>query len=88
MAAVQLRRALRRGGTVSDTARPGHDLAILDLLDRVIEQGVLLAGDVTISVADVDLIYLGLRVLLAPVERLPELMSAAVNHDAAKVLHG
>lgn len=73
---------------MSDTARPGHDLAILDLLDRVIDQGVILAGDVTISVADVDLIYLGLRVLLAPVERLPELMSAAAECEREKVLHG
>lgn len=73
---------------MSDTARPGHDLAILDLLDRVIEQGVILAGDVTISVADVDLIYLGLRVLLAPVERLPELMSAAGEPERGTVLHG
>ena len=73
---------------MSDTARPGHDLAILDLLDRVIEQGVILAGDVTISVADVDLIYLGLRVLLAPVERLPELMSAVGDRQGSEVLHG
>ena len=73
---------------MSTVARPGHDLAILDLLDRVIEQGVILAGDVTISVADVDLIYLGLRVLLAPVERLPELMSGgAADHDGGRVLH-
>lgn len=73
---------------MSETTRPGHDLAILDLLDRVIDQGVILAGDVTISVADVDLIYLGLRVLLAPVERLPELMSAAGDHERGAVLHG
>ena len=73
---------------MSAVARPGHDLAVLDLLDRVIEQGVILAGDVTISVADVDLIYLGLRVLLAPVERLPELMSATADHEGGTVLHG
>lgn len=88
MAAVQLCRARRRGGTVSHAAHPGHDLAILDLLDRVIDQGVILAGDVTISVADVDLIYLGLRVLLAPVERLPELMCAAGDRERGTVLHG
>ena len=32
------------------------------------------ASEPTLSVADVDLIHLGLRVLLAPVERLPELL--------------
>ena len=50
------------------------DLALLDLVDRVIDKGVIVAGDVTLSVANVDLIYLGLRVLLAPVQRLPELL--------------
>ena len=73
---------------MSDGARPGHDLAVLDLLDRIIDQGVILAGDVTISVADVDLIYLGLRVLLAPVERLPELMRGAGEEENGKVLRG
>ena len=56
-------------------AARAQEVTLLDLLDRVIDNGVILAGDVTISVADVDLIYLGLRVLLAPVERMPELMT-------------
>jgi hypothetical protein len=67
---------------MNDAARV-QEVTLLDLLDRAIEQGVVLAGDITISVADVDLIYLGLRVLLAPVERLPNLVSRAVDgkHD-------
>ena len=60
---------------MSDAALKAQEVTLLDLLDRVVDHGVVLAGDVTISVADVDLIYLGLRVLLAPVERMPELMS-------------
>ncbi len=65
---------------MSDVAR-AQEVTLLDLLDRVIDQGVVLAGDVTISVADVDLIYLGLRVLLAPVERLPAILDgAAASH--------
>ena len=60
---------------MSDCAAGAQEVTLLDLLDRVIDNGVVLAGDVTISVADVDLIYLGLRVLLAPIERLPELTS-------------
>ena len=62
---------------MSDAALRVQEATLLDLLDRVIDNGVVLAGDITISVADVDLIYLGLRVLLAPVERLPELASRA-----------
>lgn len=63
---------------MSMTAVQAQEVTLLDLLDRVIENGVVLAGDITISVADVDLIYLGLRLLLAPVERLPELMTPAL----------
>jgi hypothetical protein len=39
----------------------------------VIDHGVVLSGDITISVADVDLIYLGLRALLTSVERARDL---------------
>ena len=60
---------------MSDDALRVQEVTLLDLLDRIIDNGVVLAGDVTISVADVDLLYLGLRVMLAPVERLPQLMS-------------
>lgn len=59
---------------MNDLSARMDEVTLLDLLDRVIDNGVVLAGDVTISVADVDLVYLGLRVLLAPVERLPELL--------------
>jgi gas vesicle structural protein len=59
---------------MSDVAIRAQEVTLIDLLDRVIDNGVVLAGDITISVADVDLIYLGLRVLLAPVERLPNLL--------------
>ena len=50
-----------------------RDVTLLDLVDRAISQGVVLSGDITISVADVDLIYLGLRALLTSVERAREL---------------
>jgi gas vesicle structural protein len=70
---------------MSDSAARVQEVTLLDLLDRVIDHGVVLAGDVTISVADVDLIYLGLRVLLAPVERLPELMSTERDLEPSAV---
>ena len=50
-----------------------RDVTLLDLVDRVVDHGVILEGDITISVADIDLIYLGLKVLLASVERAAEL---------------
>jgi hypothetical protein len=47
---------------------PEHELTVLELLDRVLDKGVELSGDVTLSVADIDLVYVGLRVLLSSVE--------------------
>ena len=44
----------------------GEDVALVDLIDRLIDGGVVLTGDVVLSVADVDLVYLGLRLVLAP----------------------
>jgi hypothetical protein len=46
------------------------DLTLLDIADRLLETGVSLTGEATISVADVDLVYLGLDLVLASVERV------------------
>jgi len=45
-----------------------EEVTLLELLDRVLDKGVVLSGDITLSVADVDLVYVGLRVLLSSVE--------------------
>ena len=42
-----------------------RQVTLVELVDRVLEKGVLVAGDITLSVADVDLIELRLRALLA-----------------------
>ena len=43
-------------------------VTLLELLDRVLDKGVVLRGDVTLAVADVDLVYVGLRVLISSVD--------------------
>jgi len=45
-----------------------RQLTLLELLDRALDKGVVLTGDVTLSVAGVDLIYLSLRLLLSTVK--------------------
>jgi len=71
---------------MKEAAARMQEVTLLDLLDRIIDQGVILAGDVTLSVADVDLIYLGLRFLVAPVGRLPEIMTRARPADRGEVV--
>ncbi|MER7008158.1 gas vesicle protein [Dactylosporangium sp. NPDC000555] len=39
--------------------------AFVDLLDRVLATGVVITGEVTLSIADVDLVYISLRALVA-----------------------
>jgi hypothetical protein len=48
-------------------------ITLLETLDRVLNKGMVIAGDVTLSVADVDLIFVGLRLLLSSVETAREL---------------
>jgi hypothetical protein len=50
-----------------------RQVTLLETLDRLLNRGVVIAGDVTLSVADVDLIYLGLRLLISSVETAREL---------------
>ena len=50
-----------------------HEVTLLELVDRVLNKGVVVSGDITLSVADVDLVYVGLRVLLASVGTMERL---------------
>jgi hypothetical protein len=53
-----------------DFDRPddARQISLCETLDRVLNKGVVVAGEVIISVADVELIYLNLRVLLTSVD--------------------
>ncbi len=55
-----------------ETNAETRNVTLLELVDRLIDRGVVLSGDITISVADVDLIALGLRLILASTERLQQ----------------
>ena len=55
------------------------DVTLLELLDRVLNTGVVIVGDITISVAGVDLVYLSLRALLTSVESAKSLNHRDLN---------
>jgi len=48
------------------------ELSLLETLDHVLNRGLVIAGEITISVADVDLIFVGLNVLVSSVEKANE----------------
>ena len=49
-----------------------QDVALIDLVDRLLGGGVVIAGDITLSVADVDLVRVSLRALISSVASLEE----------------
>ena len=59
------------------------DLSLLETLDHVLNSGIVIAGEITISVADIDLIFIGLNVLLTSVETARETVAkrGAVRSD-------
>jgi len=62
-----------RAGAAADLTLESDEeepLVLSDLINRVLDKGVVIAGEVTIAVAGVDLIRLDLRLLLVAVERL------------------
>ena len=60
-----------------------HEVTLLELVDRVLNKGVVLSGDITLSVAGVDLVYVGLRVLLSSVATL-EQQQAEIAAEGAR----
>jgi hypothetical protein len=53
------------------------DVTILDLLDRALDKGVVLWGELTLSIADVDLVYVGIKALLCSVDSADRMREAA-----------
>ena len=51
-------------------AVPDRDVALVDLLDRLLTGGVVITGDITISLADVELVHVSLRALISSVQTL------------------
>jgi len=60
----------------SDVEFEEAELSLLETLDHVLNRGLVIAGEITISVADVDLIFVGLNVLVSSVETANEVIGA------------
>lgn len=56
--------------TVSDQVLDAPESTLLDLLDNLLNKGVMANGDVTLGVAGIDLIYLRLSTLLCAADRV------------------
>ena len=63
---------------MNDVITKSKDVTLLEVLDRVLNKGVVISGDLVISVADIDLVYLGLKLLLSSVETMEKYRGAPI----------
>lgn len=71
---------------MSDRDRPlpsEREISLVEILDRALGAGVVITGDVTISLADVELVYLNLRLLVASVGTIQD---ERPRHSGGEVL--
>jgi hypothetical protein len=64
------RPAPRRGGEVQRGSGPAN---LADILERVLDKGIVIAGDIQINLLDIELLTIKLRLLVASVERAQEM---------------
>ena len=62
-----------------DILEEENELSLLETLDHVLNRGLVIAGEITISVADIDLIFLGLNVLLSSVETAQQVLNKRIK---------
>jgi hypothetical protein len=60
----------RSRATVAERILDTGDASLLDVVDNALNKGVVLSGDVTLALANVDLVYLRLSVLLCAADRV------------------
>src|SRR4051794_7562192 len=53
--------------------RPDHQDSLADILERVLDKGIVIAGDIQINLLDIELLTIKLRLLVASVDRAREM---------------
>jgi hypothetical protein len=63
--------------TLAPTAAP----SLADVLERVLDKGLVIAGDITVNLLDIELLTIKVRLLVASVERAKEMGIDWWEHD-------
>lgn len=53
-----------------ETVLSGSETRLVDVVDSLLDQGLVLRGELWLTVADVDLVFLGLDLVLASPDRM------------------
>ena len=67
------------------TLNETEHISLCEALDRILNKGAVVVGEVTISVANVDLVYLGLQVILTSIETARDIASNSNNPPPVRV---
>ena len=62
-----------------------EELSLLETLDHALGKGLVIAGEITIAVADIDLIFVGLNVLLGSVETIEDVLRTR-KYESLRIL--
>ena len=54
-------------------ASPGTSTSIIDILDRVLDKGLVVAGDISISLANVELLTIRIRLLVCSIDKAEQI---------------
>jgi hypothetical protein len=88
--ASRARREAHRGRREArlEQARRQREVSLVELIDRLLDGGVVIHGDITLAVADVDLLYVGLRALVASVETIERDLGVSLSARGASLPSG
>ena len=64
---------LQSRGTGALPGRPSADTNLADILERVLDKGIVIAGDIQINLLDIELLTIKLRLLIASVDKAREM---------------
>ena len=66
---------------MGNLAEEKKDISFLELLDRLLDKGIVIHGDLMLSIADIDLVYLGIRLVIGSVDTIEGGGKGAKAHD-------
>lgn len=69
----------------SGRSTSSHEIALADLLDRLLAAGVVISGDIVLSIADVDLVYISIRALITSIRESDDSNGAVRVREARHV---
>src|SRR4051794_72533 len=72
--------ASRGGGAVPAAPQPAN---LADILERVLDKGIVIAGDIQINLLDIELLTIKLRLIVASVDKAREMGINWWEHDEA-----